>query len=62
MAVYNWTGRTRAGVNKNGALEANDKDGVVAQLRAQGILPISVKEKPKNVEDIFLVLGISGGH
>ena len=56
MAVFTWTGRTRAGVNKNGSLEASDKDGVIAQLRTQGILPISVKEKPKNLEDIFTFL------
>ena len=56
MAVYTWSGRTRQGSNKKGVLEANDKDGVMAQLRAQGILPISVKEKPKNIEDIFTFL------
>lgn len=56
MAVYTWTGRTRQGANKKGVLEAADKDGVMAQLRAQGILPISVKEKAKNVEDIFTFL------
>ncbi len=42
MAVYTWTGRTRQGANKKGVLEAGDKDGVMAQLRAQGILPISL--------------------
>jgi len=56
MAVYTWTGRTRQGANKKGVLESSDKDGVMAQLRAQGILPISVKEKPKNIEDIFTFL------
>ncbi|MDP6980170.1 MAG: type II secretion system F family protein [Myxococcota bacterium] len=56
MAVYTWTGRTRQGANKKGVLEAGDKDGVMAQLRAQGILPISVKQKPKNIEDVFTFL------
>jgi type IV pilus assembly protein PilC len=56
MSVFNWTGRTRSGVNKNGALEASDKDAVIAQLRAQGILPMSVKEKSKNIEDVFTFL------
>ncbi len=56
MAVYTWTGRTRQGANKKGVLEAGDKDGVMAQLRAQGILPVSVKEKPKNIEDVFTFL------
>jgi type IV pilus assembly protein PilC len=56
MPVFTWSGRTRQGTNKKGVLEANDKDGVMAQLRAQGILPVSVKEKPKNLEDIFTFL------
>ncbi len=56
MSVYTWSGRTRQGANKKGVLEASDKEGVMAQLRAQGILPISVKEKPKNLEDIFTFL------
>ena len=56
MSVYTWSGRTRQGANKKGVLEASDKDGVMAQLRAQGILPISIKEKPKNLEDIFTFL------
>ena len=56
MAVYTWTGRTRQGASKKGLLDARDKEGVIAQLRAQEILPISVKEKPKNIEDIFTFL------
>jgi type IV pilus assembly protein PilC len=56
MAVFTWSGRTRQGANKKGVLEASDKDGVMAQLRAQGILPVSVKEKPKNLEEIFTFL------
>lgn len=56
MPVFTWSGRTRQGANKKGVLEANDKDGVMAQLRAQGILPVSVKKKPKNLEDIFTFL------
>lgn len=56
MAVFTWSGRTRQGANKKGVLEAKGKEAVMAQLRAQGILPISVKEKPKNLEDIFTFL------
>jgi len=56
MPVFTWSGRTRQGANKKGVLEAINKDGVMAQLRAQGILPVSVKEKPKNLEDIFTFL------
>jgi type IV pilus assembly protein PilC len=56
MPVFTWSGRTRQGTNKKGVLEASNKDGVMAQLRAQGILPVNVKEKPKNLEDIFTFL------
>ncbi len=56
MAVFTWAGRTRQGTNKKGVLEAATKDAVMAQLRAQGILPVSVKEKAKDLEEIFTFL------
>lgn len=56
MPVFTWSGRTRQGANKKGVLEASDKNGVMAQLRAQGILPVSVKEKAKDLEEIFTFL------
>ena len=56
MAVYTWTGRTREGANKKGILEAINEDAVMAQLRAQGILPTKVKQKAKDVSDVFTFL------
>jgi type IV pilus assembly protein PilC len=53
MAVYTWTGRTRQGANKKGVLEAANEESVMAQLRAQGVLPIRVKEKPKDIGELF---------
>ncbi len=56
MPIYNWTGRTRDGAKKKGALEAGNEAAVTAQLRSQGILPTKVKLKPKDVEEIFTFL------
>ena len=53
MAVYIWAGRTRQGASKKGVLEAVNEAAVMAQLRSQGIVPSKVKEKPKDLEDIF---------
>ena len=53
MPVYNWAGRTRQGVSKKGVLEAVNEAAVMAQLRSQGLVPSKVKEKPKDLEDIF---------
>lgn len=56
MAVYTWAGRTRQGTNKKGVLEAGNKEAVMAQLRSQGILPISVKAKSKDISELFTFL------
>jgi type IV pilus assembly protein PilC len=56
MPIYNWQGRTRDGAKKKGALEAANEAAVTAQLRSQGILPTKVKQKPKDVEEIFTFL------
>ena len=53
MPVYTWTGRTRQGAQKKGVLEAVNEAAVMAQLRSQGIVPGKVKEKPKDLEDLF---------
>ncbi len=56
MAVYTWTGKTRDGASKKGELEAKNAEAVMAQLRSQGIVPGKVKEKPKDISEIFTFL------
>jgi type IV pilus assembly protein PilC len=60
MAIYQWKGRTRQGALKKGELEAVNEAAVMAQLRAQMLLPVSVKEKAKDVSEYlpFLKQGI----
>jgi type IV pilus assembly protein PilC len=60
MAIYIWKGRSRQGNIKKGEIEATSEAAVMAQLRAQLILPVSVKEKPKDVSEYlpFLKPGI----
>ena len=56
MAVYIWQGKTRDGASKKGELEARNAEAVMAQLRSQGIVPGKVKEKPKDISEIFTFL------
>jgi type IV pilus assembly protein PilC len=60
MAVFIWKGRSRQGAIKKGEIEATSEAAVMAQLRAQLILPVSVKEKPKDLSEYlpFLKKGI----
>jgi type IV pilus assembly protein PilC len=60
MAVFIWEGRTRQGSIKKGTMEAPDSEAVMAQLRAQMIVPINVKAKAKDVMEYlpFLKKGI----
>jgi type IV pilus assembly protein PilC len=51
MAVYIWKGRSRQGNIKKGEIEAANEAAVMAQLRSQLILPVSVKEKPKDISE-----------
>jgi len=61
MAIYSWKGRTRQGNIKKGEIEATSETAVLAQLRAQLILPVSVKEKAKDIGEYlpFLKQGIT---
>ncbi len=61
MPIYTWKGRTRQGSIKKGELEAMNEAAVMAQLRAQMLLPISVKEKAKDISEYlpFLKQGIT---
>lgn len=49
MAVYVWQGRTRQGAIKKGVMEAASDGAVIAHLRGQNLLPVSVKLKPKDL-------------
>jgi type IV pilus assembly protein PilC len=49
MPVYIWEGRTRQGTIKKGTMEAASDAVVMSQLRAQMILPLKVKPRPKDV-------------
>ena len=49
MASFEWKGRDRAGRPQGGILVAENKDAVLAVLRRQQIVPITVKEKGKEI-------------
>ena len=53
MAVFTWEGRTRQGTTKKGVMEAANEAAVMAQLRAQMILPVAVKPKARDLLDGF---------
>jgi type IV pilus assembly protein PilC len=61
MPIYQWKGRTRQGGMKKGEIEAINEAAVMAQLRAQTLSPVSVKEKAKDVTEYlpFLKQGIT---
>jgi type IV pilus assembly protein PilC len=56
MPVYVWKGRTRQGTIKKGEVEAVNEAAVMAQLRAQMLLPVTVKEKSRDVSDLLTFL------
>ncbi len=56
MPVFTWQGRTRDGTTKKGEFEAANEAAVTAQLRTQGILPIKVKPKAKDLSEVFSFL------
>ena len=56
MPVFVWKGRTRQGTIKKGEVEAVNQEAVMAQLRAQMLLPVSVKAKSKDVSEYFTFL------
>ena len=61
MPIFQWKARTRQGSLKKGEIEAMNEAAVMAQLRAQSLLPVTVKEKAKDVTEYlpFLKEGIS---
>ena len=56
MPVFIWKGRTRHGTIKKGEVEAVNEAAVMAQLRAQMLLPVSVKQKSRDVSDLLTFL------
>jgi type IV pilus assembly protein PilC len=60
MPIFQWKARTRQGSLKKGEIEAMNEAAVMAQLRGQMLLPVTVKEKSKDVSEYlpFLKEGI----
>jgi type IV pilus assembly protein PilC len=61
MPVYLWKARTRQGTVKKGELEAANNEAVMGQLRAQMLMPMTIKKKPKDISEYlpFLKPGIT---
>jgi len=53
MAIYLWTAKARSGDKKSGELEASSSDAVVLHLKNMGLTPAKIKEKPKDISEIF---------
>jgi type IV pilus assembly protein PilC len=53
MAIFVYTGRTRAGQTVSGELEAATREAVVARLRSQQIIATAVRTKPKEISFSF---------
>ncbi len=60
MPIYTWKGKTRQGIVKKGEMEATSSAAVMAQLRTQSLIPVTVKAKPKDISEYlpFLEQGI----
>ena len=56
MAEFNWVGKTRDGLVKKGVIAASDSEAAMAALRAQAIMPTSVKAKPKDLAEMIPAL------
>jgi type IV pilus assembly protein PilC len=53
MAVFIYSGRTRAGQTINGEMEAASREAVVARLRSQQIVATAVRPKPREISFSF---------
>jgi type IV pilus assembly protein PilC len=53
MPIYQWKARTRQGTLKKGEIEAVNDQAVMAQLRGQMLMPVSVKEKAKDITEFL---------
>lgn len=50
MPVWNYSARTIAGDLRRDKIEVPTRDDVIAYLRSQRLIPVSVREKPKGIE------------
>lgn len=58
MAVFRYTGKTRAGVTQTGEIEAADRTAATAVLRQRQIVVTSIRAKPKDLQ--FKIPGFGG--
>jgi type IV pilus assembly protein PilC len=61
MPTYNFEGKTREGLIKKGVIVADNAAAAEAQLRAQSLMPTSVKAKAKDLAEIIPLLAPSIG-
>jgi type IV pilus assembly protein PilC len=61
MPLFIWSAKTRQGAVKKGELEAANQEAALTQLRAQALVPVKVKLKPKDISEYlpFLKKAIS---
>jgi len=57
MPVFNWKARTRQGAVKKGVMDAQNDEAVLAALRSQSLLPITVKPAAKDLLDFLPEMG-----
>ncbi|MDX8393446.1 MAG: type II secretion system F family protein [Mariprofundales bacterium] len=50
MAEFTYVGKTKRGVEKQGEIEAKNKQAATAALRRQGLIDLKVKKKPISIE------------
>jgi type IV pilus assembly protein PilC len=53
MPIFLWNAKTRSGDKKKGELEASTAEAVALHLKNMGLVPDKVKEKPKDISEIF---------
>jgi len=53
MPIYTWNAKNRSGDKKAGELEASSPEAVSLHLKNMGLVPDKVKEKPKDISEIF---------
>ena len=51
MPIYVWKAKTRQGALKKGQMDATSEAAVLTQLRAQSLIPVTVKGKAKDLDN-----------